>query len=309
MDICQRSGIEEISNYAVRLQNKGNKEARDNVDKLMAFYASLGCKFATNEKVISKAKYCVTCYRRQCIRVVIEKDEFHITKDEFYITNEEYFSKQGIKVLNIDEYMELITKLSNKQIMMKKTIEIECPDGQKAVWNNGKVEFVPIDHIDNIKTFEAAIEYIKDNGMYGDLIYEYNMTPRDSYSEKLCKYRIVVAALTNNEERKLTTGERWYPVVQVCYPDSVRNCFGKEIIGKIAHNGEKFVAVGGGAAIGGLAGLGCFDSGHGVGIAASAVGFRSVSSKKVAEHISKYFGKLLFEVHYGGCNCKWEWVE
>lgn len=90
MDTCRKSGIEEISNYAVRLQDKGDKEARENIDKLMIFYVSLGCKFATNEKVISKAKYCVTCYGRQCIRVVIEKDEFHITKDEFYIANEEY---------------------------------------------------------------------------------------------------------------------------------------------------------------------------------------------------------------------------
>ena len=84
MDTCRKSGIEEISNYAVRLQDKGDKEARENIDKLMIFYVSLGCKFATNEKVISKAKYCVTCYGRQCIRVVIEKDEFHITKDEFW---------------------------------------------------------------------------------------------------------------------------------------------------------------------------------------------------------------------------------
>ena len=51
MDTCRKSGIEEISNYAVRLQDKGDKEARENIDKLMIFYVSLGCKFATNEKV------------------------------------------------------------------------------------------------------------------------------------------------------------------------------------------------------------------------------------------------------------------
>lgn len=162
MDTCRKSGIEEISNYAVRLQDKGDKEARENIDKLMIFYVSLGCKFATNEKVISKAKYCVTCYRRQCIRVVIEKDEFHITKDEFYIANEEYFSKQGIKVLNIDEYMKLITKLSNKQIMMKKTIEIECPDGYKPIYNaeTGNVEIVPENIMGLIKTYEDARDYL-----------------------------------------------------------------------------------------------------------------------------------------------------
>lgn len=44
MDTCRKSGIEEISNYAVRLQDKGDKEARENIDKLMIFYVSLGCK-------------------------------------------------------------------------------------------------------------------------------------------------------------------------------------------------------------------------------------------------------------------------
>lgn len=29
MGTCRKSGIEEISNYAVRLQDKGDKEARD----------------------------------------------------------------------------------------------------------------------------------------------------------------------------------------------------------------------------------------------------------------------------------------
>lgn len=81
-------------------------------------------------------------------RVVIEKDEFHITKDEFYIANEEYFSKQGIKVLNIDE--------AYYQIMMKKTIEIECPDGYKPIYNaeTGNVEIVPENIMGLIKTYE-----------------------------------------------------------------------------------------------------------------------------------------------------------
>lgn len=46
MDTYRKSGIEEISNYAVRLQDKGDKEARENIDKLMIFYVSLECKFA-----------------------------------------------------------------------------------------------------------------------------------------------------------------------------------------------------------------------------------------------------------------------
>lgn len=198
MDTCRKSGIEEISNYAVRLQDKGDKEARENIDKLMIFYVSLGCKFATNEKVISKAKYCVTCYRRQCIRVVIEKDEFHITKDEFYITNEEYFSKQGIKVLNIDEYMKLITKLSNKQIMMKKTIEIECPDGYKPIYNaeTGNVEIVPENIMGLIKTYEDARDYLS---IRNEVSYNRSV-------DSLAKLQIILDALNEGYKFDLLTG-------------------------------------------------------------------------------------------------------
>lgn len=42
MDTCRKSGIEEISNYAVRLQDKGDKEARENIDKLMIFLCVIG---------------------------------------------------------------------------------------------------------------------------------------------------------------------------------------------------------------------------------------------------------------------------
>jgi hypothetical protein len=56
MDTCRKSGIEEISNYAVRLQDKGDKEARENIDKLMIFYVSLGCKFATKDEIIPLLK-------------------------------------------------------------------------------------------------------------------------------------------------------------------------------------------------------------------------------------------------------------
>ena len=37
--------------------------------------------------------------------------------------------------------------------------------------------------------------------------------------------------------------------------------------------------------------------------------FGGVSSKEIAEHISTYFGKLLFEILYGGTNCDWKWIE
>ena len=67
--------------------------------------------------------------------------------------------------------------------------------------------------------------------------------------------------------------------------------------------------MGGAATNGALAGLGSFGSNDGVSASYTIVGFRSVSSKEIAQHISTYFGKLLFDVHYGGTNCDWKWVE
>ena len=66
--------------------------------------------------------------------------------------------------------------------------------------------------------------------------------------------------------------------------------------------------VGGSADNGSGAGLGGFCSVNGVSGAWADVGFRSVGSKKAALYISKQFGKLLFEISYGGINCNWKWI-
>ena len=65
----------------------------------------------------------------------------------------------------------------------------------------------------------------------------------------------------------------------------------------------------GSAISGSFAGLGNFTSGLGVSDSLTTIGFRSVSSKEIAQHISTYFGRLLFDVCYGGTNCDWEWVK
>lgn len=195
--------------------------------------------------------------------------------------------------------------------MAKQTIEIEVPEGKKAVWDekHGRIEFVAVNRMEDIKTFDDAVDYLKENNMCHDLIKEYKYAPAGSYSEALAAYRIVVAALTNNEKRHLTTGELWFPVVQFCRPEDIKNCYGKEVIGYIESEGQKYAVVGGSAYYGTDAGLGYFTSDGGVSHSSAYVGFRSVSSKEVAVHISKYFGRLLFEIHYGGVNCNWQWVE
>lgn len=195
--------------------------------------------------------------------------------------------------------------------MKKQVIEIEVPDGKKAVWENGAIRFVPDGpHWKHITTFEDALVYVRNHlPKCEDLLISYNKSALNSYERKVASYRIVVAALTNNEKRHLTTGDKWYPVVQFCRPKDKRNCWGDVLIGTIESEGEKYSVVGGSAIDGAGAGLGDFDSIDGVSHSPANVGFRSVSAKEIAEHISTYFGKLLFEVHYGGTNCDWKWVE
>lgn len=192
-------------------------------------------------------------------------------------------------------------------------VVIEVPDGHIAKVNkqadgNVLVAFENVEYWKLIKDVNDAIQYLTSNCMCLDLLEEYQNAPSGSYTEKLAAYRIVVAALTNNEERHLTTGERWYPVVQFCKPGKEKNCYGSEIIGTIESEGQKFTVVGGSANSGAHAGLGRFSSAYAVSYSGHDVGFRSVSRREIAEHISKYFGRLLFEVHYGGVNCDWKWV-
>lgn len=195
--------------------------------------------------------------------------------------------------------------------MKKQVIEIEVPDGKKAVWENGAIRFVPEGpHWKSITTFDDALIYVRNYlPECKDLLISYNKSIPGSYEHSVVCYRIVVAALTNNEKRHLTTGDKWYPVVQFCRPKDKGNCWGSVLIGTIESEGARYSVVGGGASGGASAGLGNFSSGDGVSYSSAAVGFRSVSSKEIAQHISTYFGKLLFDVHYGGTNCDWKWVE
>lgn len=194
---------------------------------------------------------------------------------------------------------------------MKQTIEIEVPDGKKAVWENGVIKFVPEEpHWKTITTFNDALIYVRNYlPECEDLLISYNKTISGSYEHSVVCYRIVVAALTNNEKRHLTTGDKWYPVVQFCRPKDKNNCWGNVLIGTIESEGARYSVVGGGASYGAYAGLGTFDSSNGVSLSYATIGFRSVSSKEIAQHISTYFGKLLFDVHYGGTNCDWKWIE
>lgn len=192
--------------------------------------------------------------------------------------------------------------------MKKQVIEIEVPDGKKAIWKDGRVVFEDVDTMESIKTIEDAVQFLTDKGICEDILDSLFRLPKDSFEWKIAAYRVVVAAVTYNEQRHLTTGERWFPTIEFCRPEKLKNCCGDIVVGRIKSEGEEFYVVGGYAFYGTSAGLGSFNSGDDVSDAWANVSFRSVGSKKAALYISKQFGKLLFEVSYGGTNCDWRWM-
>ena len=126
---------------------------------------------------------------------------------------------------------------------------------------------------------------------------------------QLQKLRLVIAALTNNEKLSLTSGTIYYPVLQFYkadYPGLVTSS--KDIVGTIMVEGEKYVVVSTVAYTAYLQGLGEFTSDCLISCVSTGINI-GLPSKEIAGHLTKYFGKLLFEVMYGMCNCEWEWVE
>ena len=192
---------------------------------------------------------------------------------------------------------------------MKQVLEIEVPDGKKAIWRDGRIVFKDVDTMESIKTIKDAAKFLADKRIYENILDSLSILPKDSFEWKIAAYRAVVAAVTYNEQRHLATGERWFPIIEFCRPGKLKNCCGDTVVGRIKSEGEEFDVVGGATHDGADAGLGCFDSYCGVSDAWANVGFRSVGSKKAALYISKQFGKLLFEINYGGTNCDWEWID
>ena len=170
---------------------------------------------------------------------------------------------------------------------MKRTIEIECPDGYKPVYNaeTGKVEIVPSSSTERIKSFTDATNEM------GVCLATYM---RENQSiESLSRLQLIIDALNEGHKFNLLTGTVWYPWVRFFRMKSVPK--DAEVIGHFRYQGEKFALVGGRAALGGHAGLGYFYSSNGVGIATSNVGLLACKSEEIAKYVSTQFGKLVFE--------------
>jgi hypothetical protein len=184
---------------------------------------------------------------------------------------------------------------------MKKTIEIECPDGYKPVYNaeTGKVEIVSEDITARVQTYEDACK-IMSRDVYGNV-------PANFSVDALRKLHVILDALNEGHKFNLLTGTVWYPWVRFFRMKSVPK--DAEVIGHFRYQGEKFALVGGGADDGSGAGLGYFDSYLGVGFAISTVGMLACKSEEIAKYVSTQFGKLVFDAcfarHFEGREFEW----
>lgn len=184
---------------------------------------------------------------------------------------------------------------------MKRTIEIECPDGYKPVYNaeTGKVEIVSEDITARVQTYEDACK-IMSRDVYGNV-------PANFSVDALRKLHVILDALNEGHKFNLLTGTVWYPWVRFFRMKSVPK--DAEVIGHFRYQGEKFALVGGCANVGGDAGLGYFFSDDGVGVAYSGVGMLACKSEEIAKYVSTQFGKLVFDAcfvrHFEGKEFEW----
>ena len=189
---------------------------------------------------------------------------------------------------------------------MKQTIEIEVPEGKKAIIEGNQIKYVDVEHWKSIKTFDDALDYCCDHSSLSDFAIAYKTTGTD-YEEKVAQLRLIIAALTNNEKLSLTNGSVYYPALQLYKADYSGSIIGKDIIGTIITEGEKYIVASITAHTTCLQGLGEFTSN--CPFSSVSIGINiGMPSKEIADHLTKYFGKLLFEVMYGMCNCEWEWA-
>ena len=127
-------------------------------------------------------------------------------------------------------------------------------------------------------------------------------------SAAMFKLNIIRKALNLGQDLHLTKDPEgsyiYYPynpfvTKSSTYYKSEINSGKMKVIGKIKSKGEEYNVLGGFINVGGLVGLGGFDSHSGVGAASASVGFLGCANKEIAEHLGKYFGMLITEAKYG----------
>lgn len=186
---------------------------------------------------------------------------------------------------------------------MKRTIEIECPEGCRPVYNakTSNVEMVPENIIGRIQTHEDARTYL---GYAFKNAISYNKSVNS-----LAKLQTILNALNEKHEFDLLTGTVWYPWVNFFKMESVPK--NATVIAHFRYQDKKFALVSANATSGGTCGLGAFLSINGIGAANANVGMFACKSEEIAKYVSTQFGKLIFEACFTRYfkNGEFEWLD
>lgn len=163
----------------------------------------------------------------------------------------------------------------------------------------------------DIKTFEDACYTIMLHPYTeGGLIEKIEVVSKASAAAY--KLNIIRKALNKGQKMEFTKGTTYYPYTpfvtrkSTYYNDELRDGSIVEVA-QFMSNGEVYKLLGGRASNGCAAGLGRFDSNHSVGYSYANIGFLGCASKEIAEHMSRYFAKEIFEAKYGDL-VNYEWV-
>ena len=183
---------------------------------------------------------------------------------------------------------------------MKKTVEIECPDGYKPIYNaeTGSVEIVPENIMDRVKTYMDAANILEAKA---------NKVNRSVHA--LHKLQNILDVLNEGHKFELLEGEVWSPLVRFYENDALKK--GAKIIGSFRYKGKPYILVGGEADHGGGVWPSAFSTYYGVGHAIFGAGMMACKNEEIAKYVSTQFGKLVFEAclasHF--TDGEFEWID
>lgn len=186
---------------------------------------------------------------------------------------------------------------------MKKTIEIDIPEGMDVKYNykSHKIEFIPKEsEWKNIKAFSDVLKY--------NNLSQWDWEQHQGFFPEMTKYLLITKTFieASNDTLTLTEGKPFWPYCYITYnkPESsdynIINC---RVRGK-----EAFLVCGR-ADDGRYAGLGCSVSYYPVSSSGTNVGFRAYSNYDVAKHVSYYFSKELIDAIIGWRTNEIEWLK
>ena len=159
----------------------------------------------------------------------------------------------------------------------------------------------------NIKTFEDAyrtlgmdLPYLKVDPSVGNSIADHLYA--------ICKLDIIRRALNGDWKPSLVEGRVYYPFVEFYLANKVKEATNRNVwkLGpSFMADGEKYTLVSGGYYCVGAPGVGNFLEGDGY-VNANA-GLLGCKSEEIAQHMSRYFMKEIFEAVYAQYNGMYEW--